>query len=158
MFKISRANKLLKLFGLFKIPLIGFVNPKVVELDNEKVVVKIKKNWRTRNHFNSMYFGSLAIGGDIAAGFLAFLKGKDAGINPSLAFKSYQVEFFKRPDYDVFFVCNNGKELDEMFQLSKESGERITRKAPVQAYTNYYSPDKELVAEMILEVSIKVKS
>ena len=39
-----------RLFGLTKVALIFFVSPSVVQLDDEKCVVKIPHNRRTRNH------------------------------------------------------------------------------------------------------------
>ena len=158
MFKKSSANLFIRLFGVFKIPLIAFVYPKVLEISSEKVVIRIKKNWRTKNHYNSMYFGALAIGGDLAAGFLAFAKAREQKLNPSFVFKSFSVNFIKRPDSHVYFVCQNGLEIDQMFIDSTERGERVTKDTSVLAYTNYYKPNKELIAEMTLGVSIKIKS
>ena len=67
-------NKLKWLFFFlkFKIPVLGFVSPKIIELTDTHVKVKIKLNWKNKNHLNSMYFGALAVGADVAAGFHAF--------------------------------------------------------------------------------------
>ncbi len=60
------------LLGFFKIPIIGYTRPKLISIDDENVVVKIKLNRRTKNHLNSMYFGALAVGADIAGGIHVF--------------------------------------------------------------------------------------
>lgn len=157
MVKISSANFYLKTFGLLKIPLIAFVTPKIVELDDEKVVVRVKKNWRTKNHFGSMYFGALAVGADIAAGFMAFMVAKSMKVNPGLLFKDFSAEFLKRPDYDVYFICRNGLQVAKDLKESMQTGERITVPAKIEAYTNYYNDQKELVSVMHLGVSVKAK-
>ena len=121
MVKIQRANRLLLLFGLLKIRLIYFVNPKIVELDAEKVVVRIRNNWKTRNHLGSMYFGVMAVGADIAGGFLAFLKSREGGSGISLAFKDFTAEFIKRPESHVYFECKNAGQIERMMTESSET-------------------------------------
>ena len=63
-----------KLFvlGLIRIPIIGFVRPKLIVVNSEQIIVSISLRRRTKNHLNSMYFGALAVGADVAAGMLAF--------------------------------------------------------------------------------------
>ena len=62
--------------GKLKIPVIGYVAPKLLELDDNTVKVKIRLRRRTKNHLNSMYFGVLAVGADLAAGAHAFYYAK----------------------------------------------------------------------------------
>ena len=63
-----KATLMLRAFGLFKIPMILFVGPRVVEMNAERCVLKIPLGYRTRNHLGGMYFGTLATGADCAAG------------------------------------------------------------------------------------------
>src|SRR5271168_4069226 len=58
--------------GLAKIPLLFFVSPTVVELNERRCEIRIPLTWRTRNHLRSMYFGALAIGADAAGGLIAW--------------------------------------------------------------------------------------
>ena len=69
---ITKAKRMLWLFGIFKIPLIGYVSPKIIEFTPERMVIRIKLRRRTRNHLGSMYFGALGIGADLAGAFQAF--------------------------------------------------------------------------------------
>ena len=48
--KLKSANRRLKLFSWFKIPLIGICNPKITELSADKIVVRIPLNLFTKNH------------------------------------------------------------------------------------------------------------
>ena len=70
-------------------------------------------------------------------------------------FKSFHAQFIKRPESDVHFVCTQGDEIKAMVEKSKASGERINKVIKVNAYTNYLT-QPELVAELSLELSIKV--
>ena len=69
---IRKMKWLLFLLGRVKIPLIGYTNPKLLSIDAQSVRVRIKLRRRTKNHLNSMYFGALAVGADIAGGIQVF--------------------------------------------------------------------------------------
>ena len=71
-FSIRNLQWKLFLLGLFKIPIIGFVRPRLEEINDETVKVKIKLNRKSKNHLNSMYFGALSVGADIAGGIHVF--------------------------------------------------------------------------------------
>ena len=154
--KLSKVNRYLYLFGLTKIPLVFYVGPKVIEYSEKHILLKIKLRRRTRNHLKSMYIAALVVGADISSGFLAFLKLKDSEKKISLVFKSITGEFLKRPMGDCYFLWENGKQIDEMIQKSEETGERFNEFSEIKVYTDYYK-EKELVAIIKMEVSIKVK-
>ena len=82
-----KATAFIRLFGIFKVPLIWYVRPKVIELNEQRVVIKIRLRHRTKNHLNSMYFGTLAIGADIAGGMLAIMMLREMGADVSFVFK-----------------------------------------------------------------------
>ena len=153
---LRQANWQLFLFGLFKIPLIHFVRPKIIELTPDKIVVRIRLKRRTKNHLNSMYFGAFAIGADLCGGFHAFWLGKKEKRKISLAFKSLNAEFLKRAESDVYFVSEAGKPIQDMFNKSIETGERQTQEIPIIAYTGYPN-SKEEVAIFKIGLSIKDK-
>ena len=103
MSELKKANRRLWLFGLIKIPLIGFVRPRLIELSDTKMVVKIPLRRRTKNHLNSMYFGALAIGADLSGAFQAFHIAEEANRKLSIVFKDFKADFISRPENDVFF-------------------------------------------------------
>ena len=69
---LRKMKWLLFKLGFFKIPIIGFVKPQLLVLNENESHVRIKIRRRTKNHLNSMYFGALAVGADVAAGLHAF--------------------------------------------------------------------------------------
>lgn len=142
-------------FGRFKVPLIGHLNPRLIKLNDQDVIIKLKLNRRSKNHLNSMYFGALAIGADLAGGLHGFYHAKQATTNISLAFKSFQAQFLHRPESDVYFICTMGDKVKEMIIESQTTRERVNKPIEVKAYTGY--PEKpEEVARFILELSLKV--
>jgi hypothetical protein len=61
--------KILFRIGLVSIPMMGYVRPRLIELSQDKVVVRVNVSRRTRNTFNSLFLGSFAVGADCVAGF-----------------------------------------------------------------------------------------
>ena len=151
---ISSIRRKLFLLGLLKIPMIGFVRPRLISLDREEVVIRIKLGRRSRNHLGSMYFGALAVGADLAAGLHAFYFGELKGYKVSLAFKGIKGEFLKRAESDVAFRCVEGQKILEALELSKSLAERVNIPVQVKAYNS----DNEEVADFELVLSLRVKS
>ncbi|HTL11154.1 MAG TPA: DUF4442 domain-containing protein, partial [Bdellovibrionota bacterium] len=87
----------LRAFGLIKIPMLWYLRPSVVELTDDRCVVKIPLRRRAKNHLNSMYFGALAAGADCAGGLMAMRLIRADGNRASLVFKDFHAEFLKRP-------------------------------------------------------------
>ena len=141
------------LLGLFKIPLIGFVRPRLIELSDEKVAVKIKFRRRTKNHLSSMYFGALAVGADVAGGIHAFYFSEKMNKKVSFAFKSMHAEFLKRAETDVIFECNEGAKIEAIIAESLEKQIRINQLVRVEAK----NLSNEIVATFDMEISVKVK-
>ncbi len=152
-----QATVLLRYFGFLKIPLLCFVRPHVIELTDTRVVVKIPLRRRTRNHLRSMYFGALAIGADCAAGLIAMRLIRNSDKNVSLIFKHMEAEFLKRAESDVYFICDQGREIAELVAASIASMERVELPVKVTAKT----PDKfgeEPVARFTLVLSLKKRA
>ena len=146
----------LRVFSFFKIPLINWVGPSVIELSEEKTVIKIPLNRKTKNHFDSLYFGVLCTGADVAGGLAAMEKIKKSGQKVSLAFKSFNAEFLKRAEGDTYFTCNQGKEISDFVKQVLSSNERHHLPVKITATC----PEKlgnEPVAEFELLLSLKKK-
>jgi hypothetical protein len=152
---LLKANWLLRLFGLFKVPLIGYCRPRVTSIDEDSVAITIPLRRRTRNHLGSMYFGALAVGADLAGGSLAVFLAEQRKLKISLAFKSVSGEFYKRPEHDVVFTCNDGRAIAAMIAEAEASSERINRSVHVNAHCPAQIAD-EVVASFELMLSIKV--
>ena len=152
---LTRFKFFLWYFSHFKVALIGYVRPRLLVLNDEQIVIRIPLNRRTRNHLNSMYFGALSIGADVAGGFHGFYHAEQAQCKVMLAFKSFQAQFLKRPESNVYFVCNDGAIVKAMIAESKQTGERVNKPIHIKGFTQYPN-QPEAVADFILELSLKV--
>lgn len=151
---LRRANRLLFMAGIFKIRLIWLVRPRITELNSDKIVIRIPLNGLTKNHLNSMYFGSLAIGADLAGGFMAFYFSRILNIPVQLVFSKVEGTFHKRPDGAVFFICEDGKTILDMLEETSLSDERVIRPIHVKAHISP-SFNEPPVASFILGLSLK---
>ena len=152
---LQRFKFFLWYFSHFKVPMISYVKPRLIELDDRRIVLCLPLKRRNRNHLHSMYFGALAVGADLAGGLHGFYHAKQAQCKVSLAFKSFQAHFLRRPEADVYFVCDEGEQVKAMIEASQTNGERINKAINIKAYIHYLSQPEE-VANFVLELSLKV--
>lgn len=149
------ANALLNTFAQAHVPLIKLCEPSIVAIDDTQLIVNVPLQALTKNHLNSMYFGALAIGADVAGGFHAMYMAKQRGLTLSLAFKSFKASFLKRPEADVHFVSSQGEMIATLLDDATLSGERHHQIIDIAAYCPSQFGD-EAVARFELELSIKV--
>lgn len=146
----------LRIFGLLKIPLIAYLRPTVLELSDERCIVRFPLGRRARNHLRSMYFGALCIGADCAGGAIAMQRIHQSGAPVNFVFKDFQANFLKRAEGDVLFTCEEGPKLNDLVQRAINSDHREEDTVRVVATV----PEKygdEPVAEFILTISLKRK-
>ena len=148
------ATLAMRAFGFWKIPLIAFVRPRVLENSLDRLVVKIPLRHRTKNHWNSMYFGVLAVGADCASGFFAMEHVRASGQKISLVFKDFKAEFLKRPESDVHFTCSDREVVAALVAQAIATGERHNAAIEVIA-TCPNKSGSEPVARFSLTLSLK---
>jgi len=141
------------LLGKFKIPMLGYVGVKLMDINETSVKVGIKLKRRTKNHLNSMYFGALAVGADVAGGIHAFYFATIHQKNVSFAFKGMNCEFIKRAESDCIFISEDGNKVENAILKSIQTGDRVNETTKVNAYNT----DNELVATFEMIVSVKCK-
>ena len=90
-----KDNLFLSLYAWSKIPLIGFCAPRVLESSGSRTVLKIPLGFRTKNHLGAMYFGALAIGGELCVAMLAVKLIQESGLKIDFVFKDFKAEFLK---------------------------------------------------------------
>lgn len=144
---------MLRLMGIFKIPMIGYVKPRLIQMTDHDVVVRIKLRRRTKNHLKSMYFGALAVGADVTAGLHAFYFCDELNVRPSFAFKGMKAEFIKRAETDVEFSCTEGQIIREQVLKAIQTNERQNHWVKVTAK----NLNGDIVALFEMEISVKIK-
>ena len=154
--KLLKGTLFLRSFVIRKIPMLAFVSPSLAAWDDDRVVLKIPLNWRTKNNLGCMYFAALAAGADLAAGFIAMDEIRRSKKKISLIFKDFHADFRKRAEGDVHFSCEIGSQIKELVRQAVETGERVELPIPVIATV----PSKlgtEPVANFTLTLSLKTK-
>jgi acyl-coenzyme A thioesterase PaaI-like protein len=146
----------IRLWAFLKIPMLAFVRPSVVELNNDRVVIRLRLTRRTKNHLGSMYFAALCAGADAAGGLIAFRMIQKSGKKVSLIFKSFEAEFLKRPEGDVHFTCEEGAAIRALVERVIASGEREHIPVHVTATVPAKFGD-EPVAKFVLTLSLKAR-
>ncbi len=144
----------LRLFAWLKIPLVAYLRPTLVRLDDDGAVMRIPFGRRARNHVGSMYFGTLAIGADAVIGALAIRLIRASGERVMFVFKDFQADFHKRADGDVHFHFDEAEPLKQVLQETIATGERC--EAPL--HCRALVPDRygdEPVATFRLTISMK---
>lgn len=156
--RLRQANRMLRLFGLVKIPMIGYVRPRIVRQDDTQVVLKVPLSRRTRNHHGTMYFGALAVGADLAAGLVAMQETdrlrKADGTKVSFVFKDAEGRFLRRPDGDVHFTCTEVPAIRALVDKAAQSGAREELGVAVTCTVPDVTGD-EAVARFTLTISLK---
>ncbi len=153
---LFKETALLRLLGL-RIPMLFFLGPRVLELDEDRCAVEIPLTWRSKNHLiGAMYFGALCAGADLAGGMpalrLVFAKHRDV----KLVFGDLRAEFLKRADGDVVFRSKDPRRVAEVVREAVRSGERVS--APVEVVATVPSKyGDEPVARFTLALSLKRK-
>jgi acyl-coenzyme A thioesterase PaaI-like protein len=150
---LLKETALVRLLSL-RIPVLLFVAPRVMRLDDEVCEVKIPLGWRTRNHLGSMYFGALCAGADLAGGLAAarLILRRHRGVK--LVFADVKGEFLKRADGDVLFRCRDGARVAEAVRRADATGERVTLPVEIVALVPESYGD-EPVARFTLALSLK---
>lgn len=148
---MKNINFKLWLLGVFKIPMIGYTRPKVLVLNDEQLVIEIKLSRRTKNHLQSMYFGALMVGVDLAAGMHAVYFSEKLNCKISLAFKSVQAEFLKRAEGTVQFKMNEGNKVRAIINTSMIEKRRVNDFLEIEMYVGV-----EMIAKAKMELSVKV--
>jgi uncharacterized protein DUF4442 len=152
---LLKETALLRLVGL-RIPVLLFLSPRVLELDDERCAIEIPLTWRSKNHLiGAMYFGALCAGADLAGGFPAAMLIRE---NPDLrlVFGEMRAEFLKRADGDVVFRSSSVRRVAEAARQAVGTGERVTAPVEVVATVPSRSGD-EPVARFQMTISLKVK-
>jgi len=144
----------LRLWTLFRIPLLFFLRPSVVEASPERTVIRIPLTRRSRNHLGSMYFGALCAGADLAGALTAMRRIEASGRRVSLIFKDVRARFLRRAEDDVLFACEDGAAVGALVERAIASGEREELPVTILARVPGDAAE-EPAAEFVLTLSLK---
>lgn len=150
------ATIFIRAFAFIKIPLLGAIKPKVVEMTPQRLAIKVPLNRRNKNHLGVMYFGALAMGGEAAVGIKAVDSIRTMKAPVDFLFKDFNARFLKRAEGDVVFVCEQGEEIEALVKKCIESKQRENATFRSFAIVPSISPT-EHVAEFDVTLSVKAR-
>jgi hypothetical protein len=146
----------LRTYSFLKIPLIWSLRPSVIDLDLNKTIVEVKLRRFTKNHLGSMYFGALAMGAELVVALRAVHTIYLSKRKVDFVFKDFNIEFHKRAEGNVHFVCEQGQDVKALVDRAIESKNRET-----QTFSGYaLVPEKsieEKIASFRVTLSVKLK-
>lgn len=146
---------MIRLWSLQNVFFLWLASPRIVELTDDRCVIRIPLNWRTRRRdIHAMYLGTLCMGADVAAGLISFKLVREKKLNVSFVFKDIRGEFLKRAEGDVLFTNNDGPVIQELVRRAMETGERQEATVHVTATVPAKLGD-EPVAKFELTLSLK---
>lgn len=148
---------MVRLWSLQNVFLLWLIRPKIVELNQDRCIVRVPLNWITRRRdIHAMYLGTLCMGADVAAGLIAFQIVRERRERVVFIFKDIRGEFLKRAEGDVVFTNNDGPLIQDLLRRAKETGERQEATVHVTA-TVPAKLGEEPVAKFELTLSVKRK-
>ena len=148
-----KMTLLVNALSIFKIPLLAFITPHIVEMTDEKVVVRVRLDRRTQNHLGVLYFGALAMGAELSVATRAIEAISASGRKVDFIFKDFQCDFLKRANGHANFVCADGLAISALVNSAAQDGERHN-----QTFEGYaFCPDQGEEAVMRYKVTLSVK-
>ena len=147
----------LRYFTFTKIPMIFYTKPSVLELNENRCIIKIPFKRRNQNHLGSMYFGVLAVGADLAGGIMAMKIIQKSKKKVSLLFKDIKGDFVSRVEKDAYFICEDGVDISKATLLTIKTKERVNISVTINVKTSL-DPQSEVLAKFVLTLSLKDKS
>lgn len=151
-----KLTAFIRFYTFLKIPLLWWVRPSIVEISDQKTVLKIPLTRRTKNHLHVMYFGALAMGAEATVAVKAIQAIQKSHRKVDFIFKDFQAQFLKRAEGDVHFICEEGLEVDALIKKAIES--KVRESQTFHSFAIVPSKSQtEKIAEFSVTLSVKVR-
>lgn len=143
-------------YSAINIPLLAFITPRVVTLDDNRAEVRVRLDRRSQNHLKVMYFGALAMGAELSIALKALQAIPRSGKKIDFIFQDFQAEFLKRADGHVHFICDEAAGVQDLINRAAASPDRLSETFNGFAYVPKNGPDP--VMRYRLTLSVKNRS
>lgn len=149
-FTPSKVN----LFLLFKLPSAFITGVRVVLLDEEKSVIKVKHRWINQNPFKSMFWAVQGMAAEFATGILMVREIQNSRKKISMLVTNMDATFTKKATGMIRFECNQAGLIRETIQKAIDTKEGQT----VVLTSEGFNEEGISVSKFNFEWSVKVKS
>ncbi len=142
-----------KLFLLLRLPSAFFSGVRIQSIDEERCVVTVPYKWFSQNPFRSTYFACLAMAAEMTTGVLGLMQ--ITGRKPAVSMLVVNIEgsFFKKATDITSFVCEDGKQMEQLVDEAIATGEAKS----IKAKSTGRNKAGEIVAEFFITWSFKAK-
>jgi len=150
----AQRFKVLFRMGILRVPMMGYVRARLVELSPVSAVVRINLSRRTKNAYNSLFIGAFSVGADCVAGLFPMKFMFETGHQTIPIMKSATAEYYKRVNTYAHFTCMQGVELYALCNEVVATGERLEASIVI----NVTAPEEfgdEPVARITQVISLK---
>ena len=113
----------INLFSLIKIPLNWIAGVRVIEITNEKCVVKVKHKWINQNPFKSMFWAVQGMAAELSTGILVMKVIANSGKKVSMLVTEQKGSFTKKATGKIIFTCKDLSKIQKAIQDSIKTGE-----------------------------------
>lgn len=152
-FENLKLTAVINAYSAFRIPLLGMITPRVVELSETRSVVRVRLDLRTRNHLGVMYFGALCMGAELSIALKCLDAISKSGQKIDFIFKDFKSDFVKRADGHVHFICAEADLVKDLIQQACVSKERLSQ--TFKGYAIVPGQSEEPVMNYQLTLSVK---
>lgn len=127
--KFLNNNFALRFFLWQKMPSAFWAGVKLDYADADKAISSVPFKRMSQNPFGSTYFACLAMSAEFATGVLALLaiQGYKPGV--SMLVVNLEAQFLKKATGVTRFTCEEGAQIREIVEKSKQTGEGYTYRA-----------------------------
>ena len=113
---------LFRIMMWLRLPSVAFWGARVSVLNMDKCTISMRKNFRNKNPFRSVYFGALAGAAELSTGLLCQLHLRALGDCSMLVVKM-NGSFYKKATGILTFVCEDGQVLSQKLPSLSQVGD-----------------------------------
>lgn len=141
-------------FLFFQLPSAFFCGVRLKYLDSLKSIVSINHSWFNKNPFKSIFWAAQGMAAELTTGSLIKNVIKESGLNVSYLVVENKSSFFKKATGKIIFECNQGKELQDLFNSFNQDNDN----AIIELKSVGVDSNNVKVSEFSFTWSFKVRS
>ena len=150
-----KLTALIQVFSLLKVPLLGLLRPKVIELSPQRSCVRLPLSFIAKNHVGSMYFGALAMGAELSVALKVVDSMQNQKTPVNFIFKDFNCQFLKRAMSDTDFCCDEVEKITALVEKALQSKQRVEERFNGYALPAKSKSDEEKLMTYQITISIK---
>ncbi|MDO3693600.1 DUF4442 domain-containing protein [Wenyingzhuangia sp. chi5] len=112
-------------FILYKLPAAYLCGVRLVDLNNDSAVAKVRFKWINQNPFKSIYFAVLAMAAELSTGVLVLKQTQESKLRFSTLVVRMNAQFLKKAVGLIRFTCIDGADIQKHIYTAMETKEGV---------------------------------